>query len=107
MRPSPIADRLKRLVTVREWLWWQLPPPLRWYVAALPVTALAVIGVLAAHTSWHLADLAKFLLLMACGTISVASTPRIAYTRGGGVTRDFTTVWMLPVAILLPPCTRP
>jgi diguanylate cyclase (GGDEF)-like protein len=103
MQASPLADRLKRLVTVRDWLWWQLPPRLRWYVAALPVTVLAIIGVLAAHTSWHPADLAKFLLLMGCGMISVASTPRVAYTRGGGVTRDFTTVWVLPVAILLPP----
>lgn len=103
MHAWSLTGRLKRWVTVREWLWWQLPPPLRCYVAAQPVAVIAVIGVLAAHTDWHLADLAKFLILMACGMVSVASTPRIAYTRGGGVTRDFTTVWMLPVAILLPP----
>jgi diguanylate cyclase (GGDEF)-like protein len=34
--------------------------------------------------------------------ISVAATPRIMYT-SGGLTRDFTTVWVLPAAILLPP----
>jgi diguanylate cyclase (GGDEF)-like protein len=44
----------------------------------------------------------KFIILMACGTVSVASTPRIMYATGG-VTRDFTTVWVLPAAILLPP----
>jgi diguanylate cyclase (GGDEF)-like protein len=62
-----------------------------------------MIGALAATSSWHLLDLAKFLLLVCCGTISVISTPRIAYTSGGGVTRDFSTVWVLPAAILLPP----
>ena len=34
--------------------------------------------------------------------ISVVATPRIAYLQAGLV-RDFLTVWVLPVAILLPP----
>ena len=34
--------------------------------------------------------------------VSVAATPRTAYIPGG-MTRDFLTVWVLPVAILLPP----
>jgi diguanylate cyclase (GGDEF)-like protein len=44
----------------------------------------------------------KFVLLVGCGMISVAATPRTAYLQGG-MTRDFLTVWVLPVAILLPP----
>jgi diguanylate cyclase (GGDEF)-like protein len=60
------------------------------------------IGIAGASTDWRVSDLARFLLLMTCGVISVASTPRIMYTTGG-VTRDFTTVWVLPTAILLPP----
>lgn len=67
-----------------------------------PVLALAVIGVTAAETDWRVPDLLKFLLLMCCGMISVGSTPRIAYSTGGA-TRDFSTVWVLPTAILLPP----
>jgi diguanylate cyclase (GGDEF)-like protein len=39
---------------------------------------------------------------MFCGMISVASTPRIMYTFPG-VTRDFSSIWVLPAAILLPP----
>ena len=44
----------------------------------------------------------KFLLLLGCGLISVAATPRTAYVQGT-LTRDFITAWVLPVAILLPP----
>jgi diguanylate cyclase (GGDEF)-like protein len=75
---------------------------LRWYVAAAPVVAAAVIGMAAARTDWHILDFLKFLLLMCCGMISVASTPRITYAVGGA-TRDFSTIWVLPTAILLPP----
>ena len=63
---------------------------------------LVVIGVAAAYTDWHLSDLVKFLLLLCCGMISVVSTPRIMYDFPG-LTRDFSTVWVLPIAILLPP----
>jgi diguanylate cyclase (GGDEF)-like protein len=58
--------------------------------------------VLAAYTDWHILDLAKFLLLACCGMISVASTPRLLYAVGG-LTKDFSTMWALPIAILLPP----
>jgi diguanylate cyclase (GGDEF)-like protein len=89
-------------VVVRDWEWWRLPRLLRWYVAAVPLAALVAIGVAAAHTSWHPADLVEFLLLLGCGLVSVAATRRIAYAQGAMV-RDFLTVWVLPVAILLPP----
>ena len=66
------------------------------------MAALAGIGFAAAHTSWHPAELAKFLLLLGCGLVSVAATPRISYGQGTLI-RDFLTVWILPIAILLPP----
>ncbi|MBV9384018.1 MAG: GGDEF domain-containing protein [Streptosporangiaceae bacterium] len=56
----------------------------------------------ASQAVWTGAELAKFFLLVGCGLVSVAATPRIAYGQGGIVT-DFLTVWVLPVAILLPP----
>jgi diguanylate cyclase (GGDEF)-like protein len=102
MRASSFASRIKRCVTVRDWPWWQLPLLMRLYVAVPPVTALAVIGIAAAHTDWRVSDAVSFLILMCCGIVSVASTPRIAYANPG-VTRDFTSVWVLPTAILLPP----
>ena len=87
---------------VRDWRWWQLPLLMRLYVGLPPVAALAVIGIAAAHTDWRVSDAVEFLILMCCGMVSVASTPRIAYANPG-LTRDFTSVWVLPTAILLPP----
>jgi diguanylate cyclase (GGDEF)-like protein len=88
---------------VQNWLWWRLPLLLRIYVGLMPVAALAVIGVAAVYTDWRWSDVAKFIVLVTCGMISVASTPKIMYTVGGGVTRDFSSIWVLPTAILLPP----
>src|SRR5215469_4886492 len=102
MQATPLAARLRRSLAVRDWAWWALPPVMRCYVAAVPLGAAVTIGVGAACTDWRVLDLAKFLLLMCCGMISVASTPRIMY-RISGVTRDFTAIWVLPTAILLPP----
>jgi diguanylate cyclase (GGDEF)-like protein len=90
-------------VFVRNWAWWRLSGVLRFYVGIVPLAALALIGFTASQTSWHVGDLEKFLLLLSCGMISVVATPRIAYGQGAMV-RDFLTVWVLPVAILLPPC---
>lgn len=99
---SPTSRLRSGVAAVKGWPWCMLPPLLRWYVAAPPVAAVAVIAVAATCTDWHLDELAKFLLLAACGTFSVASTPRIMY-RVGGLTADFSQIWVLPIAILLPP----
>src|SRR5260370_13503578 len=87
---------------VRGWGWWQLPWLLRWYVGLVPAAAAALTCLAAVETTWHAADWWKFALLLGCGLISVAATPRVVY-RQGGMTRDFITVWVLPIAILLPP----
>jgi diguanylate cyclase (GGDEF)-like protein len=102
MQASSLTSRIRRCVTVQDWLWWQLSPALRCYVASVPVAAAAVIGIEAARTDYRLSDLVKFLLLMCCGMISIGSTPRIMYT-APGLTRDFSSIWILPAAILLPP----
>ena len=102
MQASSLASRIKRCVSVRDWAWWQLPPALRFYVAAAPVATVMVIGIEAGFTNWRISDAVKFLLLMSCGMISTASTPKILYAHSG-VIRDFSTVWVIPVAILLPP----
>ena len=102
MQASSLTSRLQERLAVTDWRWWQLPPLLRWYVAAPPVLAAAVIRLLAARTDWRLPGLTEFLLLACCGMISVASTPRLLYAVGG-LTKDFSTMWALPIAILLPP----
>ncbi len=102
MQASSLTSRLRSGVTARDWPWWRLPPVLRLYVALLPAAALAAICFEASRTQWRMSDLVEFALLLGCGMISVVSTPRIMYSFSG-VTRDFSSVWVLPAAILLPP----
>ena len=103
MQPSSLTSRLSRRFVVKDWAWWELTPLLRWYVATPIAGALAFIAIAAAHTDWQADDLVKFLVLASCGMISIASTPRIMYTSSAGLTRDFSSIWILPIAILLPP----
>jgi len=102
VRLSSVTRRALLGANFRTWAWWQLPRAPRLYVAAVVLAAVAAFGYAASQTTVHTGDLLKFLLLITCGLISVAATPRIAYV-SGGMTRDFITVWVLPVAILLPP----
>ncbi len=85
---------------VRGWPLWQLPLLPRWYVIAVPAAAAAAAVVSAVSLSFH--QLFGFAVLLGCGLGSVEATRRIDYTQGG-IVRDLLTVWILPVAILLPP----
>jgi diguanylate cyclase (GGDEF)-like protein len=102
MEASSITRRVLASLDVRSWAWWQTPWPLRLYVGLIPLAVFGLTIFAATQTTWHASDLAKFALLLGCGMVSVAATPRMAYIPGG-MTRDFLTVWVLPVAILLPP----
>jgi diguanylate cyclase (GGDEF)-like protein len=102
MEASSVTRGVLAGLAVRSWAWWQTPRPLRLYVGFVPLAVFGLTIFAATQTTWHANDLAKFLLLLGCGMVSVAATPRTAYIPGG-MTRDFLTVWVLPVAILLPP----
>ena len=102
MEASSVTRRALGYADVRDWAWWQLPLALRSYVGAVVVAAFVMIGYAASQTIWTAPDVLTFLLLLACGTISVVATPRIAYLQAG-IARDFLTAWVLPVAIVLPP----
>jgi len=102
MEVSSVTDRLRTGADVRDWAWWRLPKLMRAYVGIVPLAALAGISVAASQTPWRSGDLVKFGLLLTCGMISVGATARVAHLQSGMV-RDFLTVWVLPVAILLPP----
>jgi diguanylate cyclase (GGDEF)-like protein len=102
MNASSDARRLLERVDVRNWAWWQLPMVLRCYVGVIPLAALGMIGFALSRTVWTVPDLLEYALLLGCGMVSVAATPRVAYLKSG-MARDFLTVWVLPVAILLPP----
>ncbi|HZR49449.1 MAG TPA: GGDEF domain-containing protein [Streptosporangiaceae bacterium] len=102
MRASPITRRWRALISYRDWAWWQLPSSLKTYIGVPPILALLTTCFALSRTTWHTDDLLKFVLLLGCGLVSVIATPRVAHIKGGMV-RDFLTVWVLPIAILLPP----
>ena len=102
MDASSVPRSLRACVKVQNWAWWRLPLPLRSYVGAVVVVAFGFTCFAASQTTWYASDLWRFALLLGCGLVSVAATPRMAYLQGG-MTRDFLTVWVLPIAILLPP----
>ena len=102
MNASSDTRRLLEYADVRNWAWWQLPMVLRCYVGVIPLAALGMIGFAVSQTVWTVPDLLEYALLLGCGMVSVAATPRVAYIKSG-MARDFLTVWVLPVAILLPP----
>jgi diguanylate cyclase (GGDEF)-like protein len=102
MEASSLTRCLLARADFRGWAWWQLPWLLRCYVGVVPLAAAVLTCVAAANTTWHATQAWKFALLLGCSLVSVAATPRVVY-RQNGVTRDFITVWVLPIAILLPP----
>jgi diguanylate cyclase (GGDEF)-like protein len=104
MKVSSLTNRLTRGrgTGIADWACWQLPPLLRGYVVSVIALAAVTLGAGIALTPWRAHDVVVFLVLACCGTISMASTPRIVY-RVGGATRDFSTMWLLPAAVLLPP----
>jgi diguanylate cyclase (GGDEF)-like protein len=102
MESSSITRRPQARAAIRNWDWWRLPWPLRSYVGAVPLAAVALVAYAASQTTWHSTDAGRFFLLLGAGLVSVAATPRIAYGQGA-IVRDFLTVWVLPIAVLLPP----
>jgi diguanylate cyclase (GGDEF)-like protein len=102
MGASSVTRRVQARLDFRQWAWWQLPILLRGYVGLAALTAVGMIGFAASQTTWRAANLAEYALLLGCGMVAVAAKPGKAYHMGG-MTRDFLSAWVLPVAILLPP----
>jgi diguanylate cyclase (GGDEF)-like protein len=102
MEASSVTRRQLARANVRGWAWWQLPAVIRIYVGLVVLAGVAFTAFAATRTTWRADEGLKFLLLLGCGLVSVAATPQSAYKQGR-ITADFITVWVLPVAILLPP----
>src|SRR5581483_6861706 len=102
MNASSITRRTLTYANVRKWAWWQLPVRIRAYVGAVVLAGLGFTIYAATQTTWHADDGWKFALLLTSALVSVAATPRSTYQQGA-ITRDFITVWVVPLAVLLPP----
>ena len=97
MRP-----RRRLTAAARQWPLGQLPALPRMYVIAVSAAAAAATVIAAVNLSFQWRQLLLFAILLCCGLGSVEATRRIDIPQGG-IVRDLTTVWCLPVAILLPP----
>jgi diguanylate cyclase (GGDEF)-like protein len=99
----PSRSRRPRFAAaVRGWPLWQLPLLPRLYIITVSAAAVVAAVVAAVSLSFQGRQLLLFAILLCCGLISVEATRRIDIPQGG-IVRDLTTVWCLPVAILLPP----
>ncbi|MGE5290535.1 MAG: diguanylate cyclase [Micromonosporaceae bacterium] len=88
--------------TIGRWQVWTLSEPLRSYVIALPVLAMAAVAFSVPATRWQATQIIVFVALMACAAIAVEATRTVNEPRGT-VFRDLQSVWYLAIAITLPP----
>jgi diguanylate cyclase (GGDEF)-like protein len=92
----------RALRSIRAWQFWTLPTLLRSYLLAVLVLAASVAGVAAARSHSHGTDFLLGAALLACGIIAIESTRSVKETHGE-VGRDLQSVWLLAIAIALPP----
>jgi diguanylate cyclase (GGDEF)-like protein len=83
------------------WPVWELPRWLTAFVTLVTVVYFTAIAVAASQTTlrWH--DVALFALLLAFGAASIELTRRSG--EPAGLNRDVYGVWLLPIALFLPP----
>jgi diguanylate cyclase (GGDEF)-like protein len=78
-----------------------LPPELRRYVIAVIGAAVAATAAAAALAPWRARDAVLFALLAAFGAAAIELTRRT--TEPAGAIKDVHGIWLVPVALLLPP----
>ena len=93
---------LRGIRGIGGWQVWVVPKPVRAYVLA--VNALAICGtvVACAHAGGRDSNLILGVALLACAIIAIESTRSVKEAHGG-IVRDLTSVWLLAIAVALPP----
>jgi diguanylate cyclase (GGDEF)-like protein len=104
LRPHYLmSGELRRGVrSIRGWQVWTLSPLLLSYLLGILVLAVGITGVAIARTQWQGSDLLLGSALLACGIVAIESTRSVKETHGE-VGRDLQSVWLLAIAIVLPP----
>lgn len=87
---------------VHKWQLWTLPRPALSYVLFVEALTVCAIGVAVAHTHRVGSDLLLGIALLACGIVAIEST-RTVKEAHGEVVRDLQSVWLLAIAVVLPP----
>jgi len=101
---SAIAQQHRRW-PIFGWALWQMPPAARAFVLATDLAfAVAVVGGFMLLPI-HGADVRTFVVLTACGLISIEGSLRLGWRRPrpGSISNDLLAAWTLPAVLLLPP----
>jgi diguanylate cyclase (GGDEF)-like protein len=98
-----VRDALRRAAhSIRCWQVWTLQPLARGYVLGVIALAVCATVVAALRTRWQDADWLLGLALLACAIIVIEATRNVKEARGE-VSRDLVPVWLLAIAVALPP----
>jgi diguanylate cyclase (GGDEF)-like protein len=88
--------------SIRRWQLWTLRPPLRGFVIGIDVLAVCSSVAAICHTRAISSDLFLGLALLVCGIVAIESTRSVKEAHGE-VVRDLQSVWLLAIAVALPP----
>jgi diguanylate cyclase (GGDEF)-like protein len=104
LRPHyPLSGGLRRGVrSIRGWQVWTVSPLLLSYLLGVLAVAAAATGVAIVRAQWHGTGLLLGSALLGCGIIAIESTRSVKETHGEAG-RDLQAVWLLAIAIALPP----
>jgi diguanylate cyclase (GGDEF)-like protein len=100
---SQLSDGVPRVVRdVRNWQLWTLRRPLRTYLLGIDALCISAIGAAAASSTFARSDVLLGVALLACGIAAIEAT-RTVREAHGEVVRDLQSVWLLAIAVALPP----
>lgn len=85
----------------REWPLWELPGWLSWFVISVSVVYAAALVVAGTTMRFRPGDVELFAILLGFGVVTTELTRRAG--EPAGFRHDLNGIWMLPIAILLPP----
>jgi diguanylate cyclase (GGDEF)-like protein len=101
--PYQLSSGLRRVAGgIRRWRFWTAPLSVRVYLLGVMAVAVGLSGYALACAHWYGSDFFLGLALLACAIIAIESTRSVRETHGEMV-RDLQSVWLLALAVALPP----
>ena len=87
---------------IRGWQVWTIPKPVRAYVLAINTLALCATVLACVRVGGRGSNFILGAALLACAIVAIESTRNVKEAHGG-IVRDLNSVWLLAIAVALPP----